>query len=104
LPEDWHTVLMPEGKKLSKTIISKIILARCLVNFPKALLLEDIISWFETEEKEKFVKYLLNGNWTLVMISEDPETIKKFPRVIALNEGRLEFDGTPEEYLKGKSN
>lgn len=104
LPEDWDTVLMPEGKKLSKTIISKIILARCLVNFPKALLLEDIISCFEAEEKEKFVNYLINGNWTLVMISEDPETIKKFPRVIALNEGKLEFDGTAEEYLKGKSN
>ncbi|RZS97712.1 peptidase domain-containing ABC transporter [Cecembia calidifontis] len=104
LTEDWDTVLMPEGKNLSKSVISKIILARCLVNFPKALLLEDVISSFGDEEKERYINYLLNGNWTLLMVSEDPETIKKFPRVIELDEGRVVFDGSSEVYLKSKKN
>ena len=103
LPEDWDTYLMPEGKNLSKSIISKIIFARCLVNYPKALLLEDMISCFDDEEKERFVQHLLHGNWTVMMISEDPETIKKFPRVIELKEGRVSFDGPSEMYLIGKS-
>ncbi|PSL07634.1 peptidase domain-containing ABC transporter [Cecembia rubra] len=104
LPEDWDTVLMPEGKNLSKSVISKIILARCLVNHPKALLLEDLFSCFDEKEKETYINYLLSGTWTLLMVSEDPEIIKKFSRVIALDEGRVVFDGSSEVYLKSKMN
>ncbi|MGY6744865.1 MAG: peptidase domain-containing ABC transporter [Cecembia sp.] len=103
LPDDWDTVLLPEGKNLSKHIISKIILARCLVSYPKALLLEDIISCFNKEEQERFINYLLDGKWTLIMVSEDPEIIKRFPRVLALEQGKLVFDGSSEVYLKGKN-
>lgn len=104
LPEDWDTELMPEGKNLSKSIISKIILARCLVNFPKALLLEDVISCFDDDERQRYIDHLLSGNWTLFMVSEDPETIRKFPRVIELKDGRVVFDGSSEVYLKSKKN
>lgn len=103
LPDDWDTVLLPEGKNLSKHIISKIILARCLVNYPKALLLEDIISCFNKEEQDRFIDYLLDGKWTLIMVSEDPEIIKRFPRVLALEQGKLVFDGSSEVYLKSKN-
>jgi ABC-type bacteriocin/lantibiotic exporter with double-glycine peptidase domain len=103
LPEDWDTVLLPEGKNLSKHIISKLILARCLVNYPKALILEDIISCFEKDEREKFIDHLLEGKWTLILVSEDPEIIKKFPRLLALDQGRLTYDGSTEVYLKSKN-
>lgn len=103
LPEDWDTILLPEGKNLSKHIISKLILARCLVSYPKALILEDIISCFETEERIKFIDHLLDGKWTLILVSEDPEVIKKFPRVLALEQGKLVFDGSSEVYLKSKN-
>jgi ABC-type bacteriocin/lantibiotic exporter with double-glycine peptidase domain len=103
LPEDWDTVLLPEGKNLSKHIISKLILARCLVNYPKALILEDIISCFEKDDREKFIDHLLEGKWTLILVSEDPEIIKKFPRLLALDQGRLTYDGSTEVYLKSKN-
>lgn len=100
LPEDWDTVLMPEGQGLSKSTISKIVLARCLVNNPKAMLLEDMIIHFEPEEKQRIVDYILNGPWTVLMISENAETIKKFPRVIKLDHGKLVFDGSTEVFAK----
>jgi ABC-type bacteriocin/lantibiotic exporter with double-glycine peptidase domain len=100
LPEDWETQLMPEGQGLSKSIISRIVLARCLVNNPKALLLEDMIAFFEPEEKQRIVDYILNGPWTVMMISENADTIKKFPRVIQLDHGKLVFDGSSEVYAK----
>jgi ABC-type bacteriocin/lantibiotic exporter with double-glycine peptidase domain len=103
LTDDWDTVLLPEGKNLSKNVIGKLILARCLVNYPKALLLEDIISSFDKEEKDRFLDHLLEGKWTLILVSEDPETIKRFPRVIALDEGRLVYDGSSEVYLKSNN-
>lgn len=100
LAEDWDTLLMPEGQGLSKSVISRIVLARCLVNHPKALLLEDMIAYFGTEEKERIVNYILQGPWTVMMISENPETIKKFPRVIQMENGRLVFDGSSEVFTK----
>lgn len=100
LPKDWDTVLLPEGQGMSKSTISRIILARCLVSNPKALLLEDMIAYFEPEEKERIVNYILTGPWTVMMISENADTIKKFPRVIQLDHGKLVFDGSSEVYSK----
>lgn len=99
LPEDWDTILMPEGQGLSKTLISRIILARCLACSPKALLLEDVVSVFEQKDKHHFVDHILEGNWTVMMISHDPNIIKKFPRVLELEAGRLVYDGSSEAYL-----
>lgn len=102
LQDDWDTQLLPEGKNLSRLIVSRIILARCLVNYPKALLLENIISPFQKEEKEKVINYILEKNWTVVLVSEDEEIIKRFPRVIELDQGKLKFDGDAKVYLESK--
>jgi ABC-type bacteriocin/lantibiotic exporter with double-glycine peptidase domain len=100
LPDDWNTILMPEGKGMSKTVISRIVLARCLVNQPKALLLEDILIYFDKTEKEKLVDYLLKGPWTMMLISNEEEIIEKFPRVVELREGTLKYDGDAQTYIK----
>lgn len=102
LQDDWDTQLLPEGKNLSRLIISKIILARCLVNKPKALLLENIISPFEKEDKERIMDYILEKDWTVVLVSEDKDIISRFPRVVELNQGKLKFDGDAKVYLEGK--
>jgi ABC-type multidrug transport system fused ATPase/permease subunit len=104
LEKDWDTVLLPEGGKLSKSIVSKIVLARCLVNFPKALLLENMITYLDPIEKSRVLDYILNGNWTVLMISEDSDTIRKFPRVIKIDMGNLIFDDSSEEYLNNYNN
>ncbi|WP_194976722.1 peptidase domain-containing ABC transporter [Aquiflexum lacus] len=104
LPDDWDTTILPEGKNLSKAIISKIVLARCLVNFPKALLLENLVTYLDPEEKERVLDYILKGNWTVLMMAEDADTIKKFPRVLKLHMGKLLFDGSSEDYLNNVKN
>lgn len=104
LEKDWDTVLLPEGGTLSKSIVSKIVLARCLVNYPKALLLENMITYLDPLEKSRVLDYILNGNWTVLMISEDADTIRKFPRVIKIDMGNLIFDGSSEEYLNNLNN
>lgn len=100
LPDDWDTMLMPEGKGLSKSLISRIILARCLACEPKALLLEDMIAYFEPDEKARIVSYILDGPWTVMMISEDMDTIKRFPRVMKLDHGKLVYDGDSSMFAK----
>jgi ABC-type bacteriocin/lantibiotic exporter with double-glycine peptidase domain len=104
LQEDWDTILLPEGKNLSKAIISKIVLARCLVNHPKALLLENMVTYLEPEEKERVLDYILKEKWTVLMMAEDEDTIRKFPRVIKLDMGKLVFDGNSEYFLSNSKN
>lgn len=99
LTEDWDTVLMPEGAGLSKSISSRIILARCLVTQPKALFLEDMIAFLEPEEKAEIIDYILKGAWTVMMISQDWDTIAKFPRVIKLEQGKILYDGDSSVYV-----
>lgn len=99
LPEDWDTELMPEGAGLSKSISSRIVLARCLVTQPKALFLEDLIVFLEPDEKEKIIEYILSGVWTVMLISQDLDTIGKFPRVIALDHGKVVYDGDTTVYV-----
>lgn len=104
LEHDWDTILLPQGGNLSKSIVSKIVLARCLVNYPKALLLENMITYLDPLEKSRVLDYILNGKWTVLMISEDSETISKFPRVMKIDMGKLIFDGSSEEYLNNYNN
>ncbi|WP_373496624.1 peptidase domain-containing ABC transporter [Aquiflexum sp.] len=104
LPEDWDTILLPEGKNLSKAIISKIVLARCLVSFPKALLLENLVTYLDPEEKERVLDYILKGEWTVLMMAEDKDIINMFPRVLKLDNGKLVFDGSSEDFLNNDIN
>lgn len=99
LTEDWDTQLMPEGAGLSKSVSSRIVLARCLVTQPKALFLEDMIAFLEPEEKTEIINYILNGSWTVLLVSQDLETIAKFPRVIKLDQGRVIYDGDSSGYV-----
>lgn len=99
LTDDWDTMLMPEGAGLSKSISSRIILARCLVTQPKALFLEDMIAFLEPEEKAEIIDYILKGAWTVMMISQDLDTIAKFPRVIKLDHGKVVYDGDAGVYV-----
>ncbi|MFD2034535.1 peptidase domain-containing ABC transporter [Belliella marina] len=103
LQKDLDTKLMPEGKGLSKKIISKIIMARCLTGTPKALILEDLFSYFDDDVKNDVGNYILEGPWTTVMVTDDLELIKKSPRVIELKNGKISFDGPSEAFLEYKN-
>jgi len=103
LPADLETELMPEGKGLSKAIVSSIIMARCLIGQPKVLFLEALFSDFAPEVKERVKQYISAGQWTVMMISDDLEIIKLFPRVIELEKGSVIFDGKSTDYIRLKN-
>lgn len=103
LPDDLETGLMPEGKGLSKKVISKIIMARCLAGSPKALILEDLFSYFDDDIKVRVGDYIMKGPWTTVMVSDDVELMKKSPRIIELKDGKISFDGPSDAYFEYKN-
>ncbi|MDO9553000.1 peptidase domain-containing ABC transporter [Rhodonellum sp.] len=103
LPDDLNTELMPEGKGVSKAVISSIIMARCLSGKPKVLFLEALFSDFSPAIKKRVKEYISSGPWTVMMISEDEEIISLFPRVIELEKGKIIFDGRSQDYLRLKN-
>ncbi|GAB2629635.1 peptidase domain-containing ABC transporter [Belliella aquatica] len=103
LKDDMDTELMPEGKGLSKKIISKIIMARCLAGAPKALILEELFSYFDEKVKQRVSDYILDGPWTTIMVSDDISLLKKAPRIIELSNGKIAFDGPSQAYFEYKN-
>lgn len=60
------------GRRLPRSIIQKILLARIIVGQPKLLLLEDPLLFIEENEKKRIIDYLMHKdrNWTVVVISD----------------------------------
>ena len=87
----YNTMLLPEGKNLPKSIRLKIMLARSLAGNPKLVLIGDNFNHLEKDDKQTFIKYLLNTGktFTVVLVSNDPEIAKHFDQVIVLEKGKI---------------
>ncbi|MFN3529106.1 MAG: peptidase domain-containing ABC transporter [Bacteroidia bacterium] len=88
LPAGLNTELLPEGKRTSQNIISRILLARALVRTPGLLLFEDMTSTLPEMEKQQINKILTSGGWTLVAVTNDPDLLRSCDRVIKLENNR----------------
>ena len=98
LPDDMETILLPEGRGLSRKLAQSIMLARALVGEPKALILENALDHIDKEVKARVMKYLFEGNWTLVMVTQDQEVISQADQVIVMDEGHIVYLGNQSGY------
>jgi len=80
------TILDSGGRRLPRSIIQKILIARMIVSEPKLLLMEDPLQFIDEEEKKRIVDYILSDerNWTVVIVSDFYYWKKKCNRVIEL--------------------
>ncbi len=74
LPRGLNSVVFPEGKQMSKTVVKKIILARAVLKNPRLMILEDPLEHIDKDEKESIIDYLTHADrlWGLLVVSEDP--------------------------------
>lgn len=95
-----HTIL-GAGKGYSETFIQKLILARCLVKRPNALILNDFFNNFPKSERLKLIQMLTDKNnpWTLIVVSNDPLIMAACDRVVYLQDGEILIEGAFEEVL-----
>lgn len=82
--EGFDAWLDPTGKRLSKNVISKILLVRALVGEPRLLLLEEPWTNIEEPYRRQMIHLLLNEypQTTILVVSNDPEFAAQCDQVI----------------------
>ncbi|MEB2775283.1 ATP-binding cassette domain-containing protein [Algoriphagus sp. D3-2-R+10] len=98
LPDDLKTMLLPEGRGLSRKHAQSIMLARALVGEPQAMILENALQHIDNDVKERVKTHLFGGKWTLLMVTQDQEVIKQANQVIVMDEGNIIYQGNQAGY------
>ncbi|MFM1874951.1 MAG: hypothetical protein RL266_688 [Bacteroidota bacterium] len=89
LPNGYDTHVDPMGKKLPKSVVQKLLLARSIADRPKLLLLEDSLEHLDDNERRSVVDFLVSpeNDWTIVAASADNYFRSKADKVIEMQEG-----------------
>jgi ABC-type bacteriocin/lantibiotic exporter with double-glycine peptidase domain len=102
LDEGMSTQMIAGGKRFSESFVAKISVARCVVEKPKLLMINDIYRELHKSERMSAIAFLTDKSnpWTLLTISNDPMIMAACDRVVVLNEGVIVMDGSYKELIK----
>ena len=102
MPRGLETHLISGGKGLSKTMIQKLILARCLAKKPKLIVLNDFFTTLSKSDKMELLACVTKSErpCTVIVVSKDPIIMSACDRVILMQDGMIRTEGTMEELTK----
>jgi ABC-type bacteriocin/lantibiotic exporter with double-glycine peptidase domain len=94
LPLGLNTQLDPEGKRIPRSAINKIILARAIVSNPTLLLLEDPLDHVPAVEKEVIIQNLTSKErpWSIIVTAVDSIWSKYINHEVKLDDGKVTSD------------
>ncbi len=101
-PKGLDTHILSGGKGLTKTMIYKLILARCLAKKPRLLVLNDFFITLAKSDKIELLHALtrVDHPWTVIVASKDPIIMSACDRVIVMEDGLIRASGSMEELTK----
>ncbi|MBN1444602.1 MAG: ATP-binding cassette domain-containing protein [Candidatus Omnitrophica bacterium] len=99
-----HLLRKPFGQ-LSGGEKKRVLIARALMQEPEIMLLDEIFAWLDRDMASSFTKAIRDvhktKNLTTLIVSHNIETIYKLcSRVIWMEEGKIVFDGSREDFMK----
>ncbi|SEP77480.1 peptidase domain-containing ABC transporter [Flavobacterium urocaniciphilum] len=91
LPEGLQTPIIPDGKQLSSSNIQKILLARCILNKPRILFLENPTDKMDQQTAKEIIAFLMDPNqkWTVIVTSNNKEFSNNSNRIITMEKGKI---------------
>lgn len=87
LKEGFDSAIDPTGRRLPRSVVQKILMARALAGKPRLLLLEE--PWMNTreEQRKQLIDTLINlPHCTVVVVTNDTEYTSRCSKVFELNE------------------
>ncbi|MBI2023020.1 ABC transporter ATP-binding protein [Candidatus Giovannonibacteria bacterium] len=104
LPEKFETVIGERGALLSGGQRQRIVIARVLARDPQLLILDEATSALDNESEVKIQKVIenLKGKITVLVIAHRLSTIMNSDKLLAIKDGKIVEEGSPEELLKNK--
>lgn len=104
MPAGLNTHLLSGGIGLSNSFCCKLILARCLAENPRLLILNDFFQVLTKNEKIEMLSKLNNAksDRTIIFVSNDPLVMSSCDRVVVLDKGQVIASGSMEELVKNE--
>lgn len=86
-PKGVHSFIDPEGKRLPRSIVQRLLIARAIVHQPRLLIMEDPFQYMSDEHKKAIVDYIVQPDrkWTVIITTEYAYWTKKSTQTITLN-------------------
>ncbi len=99
LPQGYNTVIAPQGRRLPRSIVQRILLARAIVCKPALILLEDTFEHLDRGHRESIIDFLTHPDrtWTLVAVSNDAYLAKCSDRILVMKDGQVVRSGKYDE-------
>ncbi|MEI6411679.1 MAG: ATP-binding cassette domain-containing protein [Bacteroidota bacterium] len=90
-----NTELLPGGKNLPRSVISKMLVARAILPNPKLLVMEEPQGNLNFRDRLRIAQLITDKSksWTLIAVTEDPLMASMCDRTVVLKDGEFVFDG-----------
>jgi ATP-binding cassette, subfamily B, multidrug efflux pump len=103
-PERYRTMIGERGITLSGGQKQRVAIARAIIGSPRILIFDDCLSAVDTETEAEILSNLRNvmKDKTTILISHRVSTVKDASHIIALNNGRVEEEGSHQQLMEKK--
>ncbi|MCR5323968.1 MAG: ABC transporter ATP-binding protein/permease [Lachnospiraceae bacterium] len=102
LPDGYNTSAGEAGKRLSGGERQRIAIARMMLKNAPVVILDEATAFTDPENETKLQESIANltRGKTLLVIAHRLSTIKNADKIVVLNDGRIEAEGTQEELIE----
>jgi len=103
-PDTYQTMIGERGITLSGGQKQRIAIARAIIGSPRILIFDDCLSAVDTETEAEILgnlRKVMKGK-TTILISHRVSTVKDVSHIIALNDGKVEEEGSHVQLMERK--